>query len=257
MANESASLPNRIDRIPPYSEEAERGVLGSVLLDAMRVLDLCVESQLESESFYVPAHRLIFKAMLGMRDDNQVIDVLTLTDRLKSLGRLDDVGGAVALDRLIDSTPTAAHAGYYIDIVRQKFLLRSIIHCARAAESRCYGAEESADQTLSEVEQSFLDITEHQHGGATPVQLPIRLHLETCRSIRNEGCHHLQSSGSGVLEDGGQLFNPQGVRGTETAVRQRKDRASSRPHHLRAQWISPGPTSSWMLNRSSSLPMTR
>jgi replicative DNA helicase len=139
-------------------------------------MDLCIEAQMIPESFYVPAHRIIYEAMQGMARSGMAIDVLTLTeelrrtDRVREEGRfrdgvsLEEIGGAVYLDHLIDSTPTAAHAEYYLDIVRQKHLLRCIIASARQAESQCYTADESADLILSEVEQSFLDITEHQHG---------------------------------------------------------------------------------------------
>jgi replicative DNA helicase len=65
-------------RTPPYSEEAERGVLGSILLDAMTVMDLCLERQLEDDSFYVPAHKLIFECLRGMSEDNMVVDSLTI-----------------------------------------------------------------------------------------------------------------------------------------------------------------------------------
>jgi replicative DNA helicase len=156
------------ERVPPYSEEAERGVLGSILLDSGRVMDLCVQAQIVPETFYVPAHRTIYDCMLGMAREGRVIDVLTVTERLQAAGELERIQGAGFLDRLIDSTPTAAHAEYYIDLVRQRHLLRLIIHCAQAAEQRCYGTEESADQILGQVEQAFLDITEHQHGLSRP-----------------------------------------------------------------------------------------
>ena len=166
MAKESVTSPpvSRTDRVPPYSEEAEKGVLGSILLDPMKVMDLCIENQLDPESFYVPAHKVIFGAMLEMTKQGTVIDALTVAERLKSAGMLDNIGGSVYLDRLIDSTPTAAHANYYIDIVRQKHLLRCIISCARDAENECYTAEQGANLVLSKVEQSFFDITEGQHG---------------------------------------------------------------------------------------------
>jgi replicative DNA helicase len=99
--------------------------------------------------------------------DKGVVDVLTVTDRLRSTGRLEAIGGAGFLDRLVDATPTAAHAEYYIDIVRQKHLLRSIIDCAREAERQCFDSGETADQVLSRAEQAFLDITERQHGYMT------------------------------------------------------------------------------------------
>ncbi|MFC1498870.1 replicative DNA helicase [Verrucomicrobiota bacterium] len=166
MATESVSSPpaKKTDRVPPYSEEAEKGVLGSILLDSARVMDICIERQIVSESFYVPAHRYVFEAMLDMVGQGAAIDVLTVTERLKTSGRLDSIGGAVFLDRLIDSTPTAAHAEYYIDIIRQKHLLRCVINCAQEAERSCFVSEESADLVLGRVEQAFLDITERQHG---------------------------------------------------------------------------------------------
>lgn len=158
----------RSERTPPYSEEAEKGVLGSIFLDAARVMDLAIENQLQPESFFTPAHRIIYGVMLDMLTDGVPIDVLTVGERLKTQGRLESVGGAQALDRLIDSTPTAAHADFYIDLVRQKHLLRSIIHTAQEAERECHGSEENADVVLGRLEQAFLDITERQHGHMTP-----------------------------------------------------------------------------------------
>jgi len=166
MAKESVSSSpaSRTDRIPPYSEEAERGVLGSILLDPMRVMDICIERQLVADSFYVPAHKVIFESLLEMSKGGGVLDVLTVSEHLRTAGKLDSIGGSVYLDRLIDSTPTATHAEYYIDIVRQKDLLRCVIACAREAEHKCYTSEQSADLILSNVEQAFFDITERQHG---------------------------------------------------------------------------------------------
>ena len=170
MIRESVSSApvTKADRVPPYSEEAERGVLGSILLDSMKIMDLCIERQLIVESFYVPAHRIIFEMLLDMSRRGMVIDVLTVAERLQAAGKLDDSGGAMCLDRLIDSTPTAAHAEYYIDIVRQKHLLRSIITCSREAENECYESQEGADLILSRTEQAFMDITENQHGFLKP-----------------------------------------------------------------------------------------
>jgi replicative DNA helicase len=154
----------KADRVPPYSEEAERGVLGAVLLDFERVLNLAIESRITPETFYIPAHRTIYEAMTAMLQHGQVVDILTLTDYLSTKGLLDKVGGSDYLERLVDSTPTAAHAEYYIDIIRQRYLLREIINCSRDAENSCYDADQNADTLLSQVEQNFLNITENQHG---------------------------------------------------------------------------------------------
>lgn len=188
MVREGASSAGvSTDRVPPYSEEAERGVLGSVLLDYKRCMDLCIEQQLGPESFYVPAHRTIYEYLLDMARSGSVIDVLTVAERLKSAGRLESVGGSVVLDRLVDSTPTAAHAEYYIEIVRQKDLLRRIIDCSRSAEQECYTSEEDADVILSRTEQAFLDITQRQHGTMVPwpdVVKETMQHIERMLSLK-------------------------------------------------------------------------
>jgi len=142
--------------------------LGSILLDSVRAFDLAIESQIVTESFYVPAHRVVYQAMQQMMQQGLAIDILTLGEHLRATDRLKSIGGSVFLDRLVESTPTAAHAEYYIDLVRQKHLLRCIIACAQTAESSCYRRVDDADLLLSRVEQDFLDITEHQHGTMTP-----------------------------------------------------------------------------------------
>jgi len=167
QANKPAATA-RTDRIPPYSEEAERGVLGSALLDAGRVIDLAVERGLSPESFYVRAHQSLFEVLGEMTHAGRPVDLLTVGERLRDLGRLDEIGGTGFLEQLVDSTPTAAHAEYYIDIVRQKHLLRNIIDRAREAVDACYATEEEADIVLSRTEQAFFDITEMQRSPITP-----------------------------------------------------------------------------------------
>jgi replicative DNA helicase len=149
-------------RAPPHSAEAERGVLGSILLDSSRVMDLCTEQGLVPEAFYLPAHSVLFAALVEMSRQGVAIDALTATDRLRAGNHLDEVGGAAFLERLIDQTPTAAHAEYYIDIVRQKHLLRAIIACSQDAQRACYDDNQSADLVLGQAEQAFLGIAETQ-----------------------------------------------------------------------------------------------
>lgn len=151
------------ERRPLFSGEAERGVLGSILLDWQKVLDFCIEKQIEADSFYLNQHQVIYEIMLDMSRDGRPIDVLTLAERLSAVGKLEEVGGIAVLNQLLDATPTAAHAEYYIDIVRQHHLLRRIINCARNSENTCYTSEESADEVLAKVEQDFFDISEQRH----------------------------------------------------------------------------------------------
>ncbi|MDD4102169.1 MAG: replicative DNA helicase [Kiritimatiellae bacterium] len=167
-AADTGSMPLRV---PPHSAEAERGVLGSILLDAAsdnRVMDLCVENGLTPDAFYVPHNRLLFETLSEMAHASLLIDAVTLNERLRALGRLEDVGGVVFIQSLIEATPTAAHAEYYINLVRQKHLLRTVINCARDAERRCFNDAVSADLILSEVEQRFLAISDRQDSGGIP-----------------------------------------------------------------------------------------
>ena len=114
-------------RVPPYSAEAERGVLGSLLLDAPRVVEAYERGVLSPEAFFVPAHRVIFETAQKMSAAGLAIDVVTLTEYLRNAGRLDEAGGAAGLEKILDSTPSAAHAEHYIEIVRQKALLRQVL----------------------------------------------------------------------------------------------------------------------------------
>ena len=157
--------------------------MGSVLLDASRVLDLCIAQQLVPESFYIPAHRIIYEALCDMQAQGQAVDILTVSERLKTGGNLEKIGGGVVLDRLVDSTPTAAHSEFYIDIVRQKHLLRCIIECSREAENECFSSEEGADVVLGRTEQAFLDITERQHGTMVPWPGAVKQTMEQIEQI--------------------------------------------------------------------------
>ena len=151
-------------KTPPHSAEAERGVLGSILLDAdsgedMRVLDLCLTHGLEPDSFYDPRNRILFETLLEMSQESVPVDAVTLNDRLRATGRIDAVGGLMTVESLVNATPTSAHAEYYIDIVRQKHLLRKLISAARDTERKCYGGDgRNADIILGETETAFLGI---------------------------------------------------------------------------------------------------
>ncbi len=151
-------------KTPPHSAEAERGVLGSILLDAetgedTRVLDLCLTHGIESESFFDPRHRIIFETLLEMSRETLPVDGVTLIERLRARGRLESVGGLPVVEALISGTPTSAHAEYYIDIVRQKHVLRKLISTAQETERKCYdGDGRNADVILGEAESAFLGI---------------------------------------------------------------------------------------------------
>ena len=114
-------------RLPPCSEEAERGVLGSCLIEDERCLDLCIDAGAVAGWFYIPAHRLLFEILCTMQTEGQKVDLLTVGEHLKQIGRLEQTGGYGFLEGLIDSTPTTAHCKYYLEIVEKEWKRRELL----------------------------------------------------------------------------------------------------------------------------------
>ncbi len=116
------------NRLPPQNLEAEQSILGAVLIDndalpkALEILD--------PEDFYKGSHRKIFYAMTELFDRNEAIDLITITDLLKKNEELEAIGGISYLSSLVNMTPTAANVKYHSNIVREKALLRGLLHSA-------------------------------------------------------------------------------------------------------------------------------
>lgn len=100
-------------KVPPFSEENERGCLGSALLDPAAFSVLKNDFGLSPGAFYLPAHRMVWEAMEELAAEGRPIDCVTVGDAMKRAGDLDKVGGPLFLDGLMENTPTAAHAEFY------------------------------------------------------------------------------------------------------------------------------------------------
>ena len=152
----------KVDRLPPHSHEMEQGVLGCILLSPKECLGHCIEKLGEStrEIFYDLRHQTIFDALAEMYDKQEAIDVITLQQRLKDKQLLDQVGGIAYLSGLPDVVPSAANVGYYFEIVREKYILRRMIHTCTDVVSRVYDHEGEVEQLLDEVERDILRIGE-------------------------------------------------------------------------------------------------
>lgn len=142
------------DRVPPHSEEAEIGVLGSIFLDATKVLDLCIEKHLSVDAFYAPANKIVFEAMGTLLSQGKPVDALSVVEKLKATKKLDCIGGSVYIDTLIDRTPTAYHAEYYIELLKKKWLARNILKASMGITDKAYGCED-AESLRSEAETEF------------------------------------------------------------------------------------------------------
>ena len=146
------------ERMPPQALDAERAVLGGILLEA-EAATKAIEIVAPGD-FYRPAHGMIFKAMITLFMRREPIDVMTLMEELRKADELEPIGGAATLTDLVDSVPTAANIEYYAKIVLEKSLLRKLITASREIVGECYRAGENADTILDEAEQKIFKVSE-------------------------------------------------------------------------------------------------
>lgn len=118
----------------PSSPDSEKGLLGSILLSPLRVLDICEEEGISNEWLYDPANQVIFDSLLEMRKLDSPIDLISLTQYLDDKKRIDQVGGPAYVTDLFTFVPSASNVSYYIQVLRDKFVLRTSILEAESAQ---------------------------------------------------------------------------------------------------------------------------
>ena len=153
-----------IHRTPPNSVEAEQGVLGSMLISPRDTIAECVE-KINEEYFYVPAHQTIYTVLVELWNAGQAIDLITFTQVLRDRNLLESLGGASFVTGLFTFVPTAANVQYYLDIVRDKYILREIIAAATESVRRAYEEQDEVNNLLDEVEQRIFAVGEDRFKG--------------------------------------------------------------------------------------------
>jgi replicative DNA helicase len=151
-------------KIPPHSLEAERALLGAILLE-QESLPRVVEV-LKPADFYKEGHRRIFATMIALFERSEPVDLLTLTEELRRAGALEEVGGPAALAALVEEAATAAHLGSYATIVREKALVRELIRIATEIVQQGFEAKEDVDSLLDQAEQQIFQISERRMQGS-------------------------------------------------------------------------------------------
>ena len=154
MPGEASSL-----RIPPHSAEAERGVLGSILLDPTGSIDKSLARRMRAESFYDRRHQLLFEQLVDMSQANIPMDAVTIGQWLKEHDALDKVGGYDYLVELQDSTLVPAHVEHYCDIVQEKYLRRRLIEKSVETIESAYLDEQEASLLIGEAEGALFDLS--------------------------------------------------------------------------------------------------
>ena len=153
---EKGSYSPDIHRLLPQSQDAELGVLGSILLVPGQVMGECVEKKITPEHFHIPAHATIFEVLREMYDSRKPIDFIRQL--------LDKVGGPAFITSLFTFVPTAANSSYYIEILKEKHTLRQVIVTCNEFSSRSYEEQEDVDSFLDQVETKVFKIAQERLG---------------------------------------------------------------------------------------------
>lgn len=186
------------DRVPPQSNDAEMAVLGAMMLEkeaASKVIQI-----LPSDSFYREAHRIIYASMLSLSERNQPIDIITLNDELRRIGKLGDVGGSHYLSELNMRTPTAANVEYHARIVFEKALKRRLIKASMDIIANCYSETTDAFEEVDHAEQKMFEIAESRNGRS--YQSMKRLSIETLELLETIS-NRFEEGGSVIGVPGG------------------------------------------------------
>ncbi|PCJ84084.1 MAG: replicative DNA helicase [Flavobacteriales bacterium] len=145
-------------KLPPQAIDLEEAVLGALMLEKEAVND--VIDILSPDSFYKEAHRKIFEAVIGLFQNSQPIDILTVADALKKRGELDVVGGPYYISQLTNRVASAANVEYHARIISQKYILRELIRISSETIKGAYDETTDVFDLLDNTEQNLYSITE-------------------------------------------------------------------------------------------------
>ncbi|MBS0663259.1 MAG: replicative DNA helicase [Verrucomicrobia bacterium] len=180
MAEDTVIAPRRLEsspaalgRTPPHSIEAEEYLLSCCLLDGSDSIARCLESKLPAAAFYAPANRLIFEKLVELYQKNPPVDIAVLAEELKTTKQLESIGGFAYLTQISGRIPTTAQAQYFIDRVRELYLLRELIKVATGAVENCYNYQGGLEEFIDRVEQDIFKVTQDRvTDGAKPMKDP-------------------------------------------------------------------------------------
>lgn len=155
--------PRTADRLPPHSTESEIGILGCIFLAPNDVIPRCIEAFPEGGSvFYDLKHLIIYNTCVELWDERSAIDVITVYERLKREDQAETIGGLPFLASLPDKVPSAANASYYIDIVKEKYLLRTAIQTGMDVVQKAYEPDGSFEDVAASVESALITLTQRK-----------------------------------------------------------------------------------------------
>lgn len=145
-------------KTPPHNLESEQCVIGSIIVEEQTLVP--VAEILDREDFYIDAHKVIYDSMIELGNERKPIDMITLTNRLKEKGYLDQVGGVTYLTSITNMIPTTSNVKVYAEIVKKNSTLRKLIKASNDIISMGYEASDSLDDILNVAEKKIFDISQ-------------------------------------------------------------------------------------------------
>ncbi|MBQ4468428.1 MAG: replicative DNA helicase [Firmicutes bacterium] len=175
------------ERIPPHNEEAEKSVLGAVMLNREVLFDVLEE--VDADDFYNAAHKEIFNAIWELYKQNKAVDVLTVSEELKKRGVLQMVGGRAYVAQLTLDVPSTINAVEYAKIVREKATIRKMVLASEDITDKGYQASMDAKDILDYAEKSIFSIAQrNQKSDYSDVQSVLLTNIqEIDEAAKNQG----------------------------------------------------------------------
>ncbi len=167
-----------LKKTPPHSPEAEKTVLGGILVNNENLN--VVLSTISPEDFYKEAHRKILEKIIYLVDKGVPVELLSLSEELRREGSLEDVGGAAYLSSLMDGVPRNLNVEYYAQIIKEKSLLRRLILSSAKIISASYEEKDEADELLNTAQAAILDVAEQR---IRPGFIPLGMLTKSTMSI--------------------------------------------------------------------------
>jgi replicative DNA helicase len=151
-----------LERGMPASIEAERSILGAILLDNLAYNEAA--ETLKADDFYLDSHRRLFNRIMDLMETGRPVDIITLTEELSKKKEVESIGGVAYIASLTDGLPRRPSIAQYVRIVRDKALLRSLIHACSAAMARAADQADPAEEIIDAAESAIFQISENRIG---------------------------------------------------------------------------------------------
>lgn len=183
----------------PHNLEAEKYIIASLLIDKSN-FDRIVDFQLHPSDFYDDKYKNIYLAIIDLFQNDQPIDIISVTEKVKNKGNLEQSGGASFISSLIDSIPTGANIAYHAKLVKNKSKLRQLITIAQNSIANAYQNSDNVTALIEEAEKELFELNQDLYNQAiTPVSEIINKNIEKW-SKRNSGIGHITGVPSGYSD---------------------------------------------------------